>query len=340
MLYTKSSFQFEDGGSEGTPPSGSWELYFDSAGGHIKSYEGVVSDLGGGGGGLQFLRERRQDNYDIFLGPSGNGQVEIGFNQETSSLQGTAGYISLHADKITNSYTGQNIFSTGSVDLQFAKDSEGGEYTRPTAGGNYSTVLGGSGNYIDPSSENSAIIAGSKNQISYGAYSFIGCGRDNVVLGSGPLLDQRVHDVFVIGESGVARRDAEFVRSKGRLQASYILSSAYSGTSAPGTAATLSGTMPLSNGISKFDIDILGSNEEGTVYYGSKIHGICTTTGIIRQFVSDEFYTGYTGAFGSEVEMGGSTSQYLQIKASGGANMHWWADAKILEGVTRFEVGL
>jgi len=25
----------------------------------------------------------------------------------------------------------------------------------------------------------------------------------------------------------------------------------------------------------------------------------------------------------------------LQIKASGGANMHWWADTKILEGVTR-----
>jgi len=57
-----------------------------------------------------------------------------------------------------------------------------------------------------------------------------------------------------------------------------------------------------------------------------------TTTGIVRQFVSDEFSGGYTGAFGSEVVMEGSD---LQIKASGGSNMYWWADAKILEGVTR-----
>lgn len=325
MLYTKSSFQFEDGGSEGTPPSGSWELYFDSAGGHIKSYEGVVSDLGGGGGGLQFLRERRVGNSDIFLGPSGVGQVEIGFNQETSSLQGTDGYISLHADKITNSYTGQNIYSTGSVDLQFAKDS-GEEYARPTAGGNYSTVLGGSGNYIDPSSRYCAIIAGGNNEIVRGEYSFIGCGRDNLVTGS---------NSFMIGESGVAQRYTEFVRSKGKLQASYILSNAYSNTYAPNTAATLSGIMPLSYGISKFDIDILGSDGDGSVYYGSKIYGMCyrsTTTGIVRQFVSDEFSGGYTGAFGSEVVMEGSD---LQIKASGGSNMNWWADAKILEGVTR-----
>ena len=45
LNHNSSSRQFEENGSQGTPPSGLWELYFDSDGGHVKDDAGNVTDL-------------------------------------------------------------------------------------------------------------------------------------------------------------------------------------------------------------------------------------------------------------------------------------------------------
>lgn len=45
LQHNTSSRQFEENGSQGTPGSGLWELYFDSDGGHIKDDAGNVIDI-------------------------------------------------------------------------------------------------------------------------------------------------------------------------------------------------------------------------------------------------------------------------------------------------------
>ena len=52
VYHNSSSRQFEENGSQGTPPSGLWELYFDSEGCHIKDDEGNVTNLVSAGGGI------------------------------------------------------------------------------------------------------------------------------------------------------------------------------------------------------------------------------------------------------------------------------------------------
>ena len=45
LNHNSSSRQFEENGSQGTPDTGVWELYFDSDGAHIKDDAGNVTDL-------------------------------------------------------------------------------------------------------------------------------------------------------------------------------------------------------------------------------------------------------------------------------------------------------
>ncbi len=185
MLYTKSSFQFEDGGSEGTPPSGSWELYFDSAGGHIKSYEGVVSDLGGGGGGgLSGFQGLYQQ-----LGREGaGGNLGKSILQPFSSAFSDT---SIHIKPLGNG--GFSIGETGlgiteymghySVDLQIPTGSHGYAGSG-NALGDFSAVVGGSGNHA--AANYSIVGGGTLNSIdetvydrSHSVYSFIGAGIQN-----------------------------------------------------------------------------------------------------------------------------------------------------------------
>lgn len=49
LNHNSSSRQFEENGSQGTPDTGIWELYFDSDGAHIKDDAGNVTDLGSSG---------------------------------------------------------------------------------------------------------------------------------------------------------------------------------------------------------------------------------------------------------------------------------------------------
>lgn len=181
MLYTKSSFQFEDGGSEGTPPSGSWELYFDSAGGHIKSYEGVVTDLGGaGGGGLSGF----QGSYGTYTKLGGGLFGQSILEPFSSALSNTS---------INLNPLGSGAFSIGegsdaargnyAVDLQIPQYSNG-NVGSGTALGHFSALIGGSGNHA---AANYSIIGGGilnsidedTNDRYNSLYSFIGAGAQN-----------------------------------------------------------------------------------------------------------------------------------------------------------------
>ena len=192
MLYTKSSFQFEDGGSEGTPPSGSWELYFDSAGGHIKSYEGVVSDLGGSGGGAGLTGF--QGSYGTYTKLGGGTFGQSILEPFSSALSNTS---------INLNPLGSGAFSVGegsdaargnyAVDLQIPQYSNG-NVGSGTALGHFSALIGGSGNHaaanysiigggilnsIDEVTEDSYDPDSLYPFIGNSLYSFIGAGVQN-----------------------------------------------------------------------------------------------------------------------------------------------------------------